>query len=124
MDRKIMIIDDDFAFANYASLLIESLGLQAVLVHDATKALPLAKDIQPAVILTDASMPGKTGVELIRELKAEPATASIPILLCSITNERSEFQEAFRLGAMDFLPKPLRRDELKARLDEALRPKK
>lgn len=120
MARKVLIVDDDYSFANFARILLETLQYQTVTCFESTKAVETAKSERPDVILIDESMPGISGTEVIRRLKAEPATAKIPVLLCSITRDRSEISDALSLGALDYIPKPLNLTELQARLAEAL----
>lgn len=117
---KILVIDDDYSFAAFAKLLIDSGGYEAIISLDSEEGIALAKTENPRAILLDAGMPGVSGCEAIQRLKADPCTRKIPIILCSITQQKSEISQALQLGALHFLPKPLNPGELKARLDEAV----
>lgn len=120
MAANILIVDDNYSFAEYAKMLIENLGHSATICFESDKALETARTEMPDLILVDASMPDVSGLEVIQQLKSDAQTAKIPILLCSMTKERSEVREALTAGAMDFLPKPLNREELRTRISDAL----
>lgn len=121
---KVLVVDDDYSFASYTKLLLDTFGYESTLVFEGKKAVAAAKAEKPHVILCDASLPDLNGIEIIKALKADPETAKIPILMCSITRQKSELNEGFSAGALDFIPKPLDRLELKARIDEVLSLKK
>jgi len=118
---KVLIVDDEYSFANYAKMILESAGFEVVTLLEGHKARETAASEKPNVILLDMHMRDITGTEAIRDLKADPSTARIPIILCSITKSRSEVQGALDEGAVDFLPKPLKLDELKRGIERALK---
>jgi len=117
---KILIVDDEYSFAEFAKILLESRGYEATVCLDSTEALRTASVQQPRLILMDASMPEFDGIDAIRGLKADAATRAIPIILCSVTKNRREVQEAMDCGAVDFIPKPFRAEQFHAQIARAL----
>ncbi|MGH8705339.1 MAG: response regulator, partial [Burkholderiales bacterium] len=84
---------------------------------DGTKAL-LAAAIspQPDVILLDVEMPGVSGFEVCKALKANPATAAIPVIFLTGKGESRDEMQGFALGAVDYVTKPINAAVLKARV--------
>ena len=80
----ILVVDDDPAIVEVLRCLLHDAGYEVATVDDGA-ALPLAHERQPRVILLDILMPGMDGVEVSRRLRADPATAPIPIIALSAT---------------------------------------
>ncbi|MCO6417951.1 diguanylate cyclase [Siccirubricoccus sp. KC 17139] len=83
---------------------------------DPAKAVEVAKSVRPTVILQDLVMPGVTGLDLVREYRADPATRDIPVIMLSMREEAATKSDAFTAGANDYLVKLPDRLELVARL--------
>ncbi|MBI4422440.1 MAG: hybrid sensor histidine kinase/response regulator [Elusimicrobia bacterium] len=105
--RRILVADDEPQFAQFARLLLEEAGFAVTVAADGEKALAAAGAERPDGILLDVQMPKLEGLEVLRRLKADPATAGIPVILCSASRDASQLRDAFKLGAADFLLKPL-----------------
>jgi two-component system chemotaxis family response regulator WspR len=83
---------------------------------DPTKALAIAKEVRPTVILQDLVMPGVNGLDLVRDYRKDPLTRDIPVIVLSTKEEPTIKSEAFSLGANDYLVKLPDRLELIARI--------
>jgi CheY-like chemotaxis protein len=79
---------------------------------DALRGLQLASELQPAVILMDAALPGLSGWDAIKRLKSDPATASIPVLMLTGHVLGDAKERAIAVGASGFIAKPCLPDEL------------
>jgi signal transduction histidine kinase len=90
-------------------------------VVDGEEALAAAAAEAPDLVVTDVSMPRIDGIELVRRLRATPATREIPILVVTARGEPSEVLDGFDAGADDYLLKPFHGRELLARIDVQLR---
>ncbi|MCU0672005.1 MAG: ATP-binding protein [Myxococcota bacterium] len=90
-------------------------------VVDGEEALAAAAAEPPDLVVTDVSMPRIDGIELVRRLRATPATREIPILVVTARGEPSEVLDGFDAGADDYLLKPFHGRELLARIDVQLR---
>jgi CheY-like chemotaxis protein len=119
----IFAVDDDPTMRVLLSALLGRLVDPAkVAVHvfeDAASALVAAVAAPPAILFTDLQMPGMGGLELCRRLKADPATAAVPLVAVSGTQLR---EEALAAGCALFLPKPIRARDLAAVLAPFLGP--
>lgn len=105
----VLVIDDDDATLQLVEDYLSSAGYRVSVLSSAVQALEYAVRLQPAVILTDVMLPDVDGWELLRQLKADPASAHIPVIVMSILDKKTT---AFYLGAVDFLIKPLSQQAL------------
>ena len=99
----VLVVDDDAAILDFVRAALEDTGYR-VYTAVGGEALPVARDRQPALILLDIQMPGMDGIEVSRRLRADPATAPIPIVAMS-AQERLLAAGA-RLQVNDRQPKP------------------
>lgn len=122
---RLFIVDDSLAFRTYLESLLRGSGHDGVVSFDSAEAcleaLGRAGARPPDLILMDCIMPGMGGLGGTRRLKADPATADIPVIMITVSNDDENLAEAFAAGAMDYILKPPRRPELLARVDSALR---
>lgn len=113
---KVMVVDDQPLSLLLTVDLIRYQGYEVIEVSDSRQALRVAFEQQPDVILADIVMPEVNGLELTKNLKLEPHTQSIPILLMSVTPESSVRDEALKVGAEDVILKPLEHTQLYPKL--------
>jgi CheY-like chemotaxis protein len=107
----LLIEDYDDAREMYAECL-EYNGLRVIAAADAVRGLRLAEEHKPAVILMDAALPGLSGWDAIKELKTNPATRHIPVLMLTGHVLGDARERALAAGADGFLSKPCLPDEL------------
>jgi len=110
-NKAIIAVDDEPDIRTLVCFCLKSSGDFEVLeAKSGEEAITLAVAHQPALIIMDVRMPGMGGIEACRRLKANPATASIPVIFLSAWH--SEEQAALEAGGMAFLLKPFNPDEL------------
>lgn len=113
----VLLVDDQIIVAEAMRRALHSeLDMEFHYCQDCTKALEIAKHIQPTVILQDLIMPGVDGLDLVKEYRADRQTSSIPIIVLSAKEEATVKSEAFRVGANDYLVKLPEPVELIARI--------
>ena len=95
-------------------------GLTVISVDNPKRALEIAAQQQPDLILLDVMMPGIDGYEVCRRLKADPITADIPIIFVSAMDDTADKVLGLNLGAVDYMTKPLDARELRTRVAVAL----
>ncbi|HJW33524.1 MAG TPA: hybrid sensor histidine kinase/response regulator [Holophagaceae bacterium] len=114
--QMVLVIDDA---ADNLSLVAETLtrrGYQVQVATSGPEGLALAREALPGLVLLDITMPGMDGFEVCRALKADPQFAAVPVIFMSGREEVVDKTRAFDLGAVDYLQRPFRIDELALRV--------
>ncbi len=105
-ERTVLVIDDDPNALDLLGRTLQGAGVRVVTASDGQEALRLAKTLQPTAITLDVIMPGMDGWEVLRELKLDPETRDIPVIMVTMTDDR---EMGYALGATEFLTKPIER---------------
>ncbi|MBF6330431.1 SpoIIE family protein phosphatase [Nocardia transvalensis] len=111
-NRALVLIADDNADMRHHLDRILSTRWDTLLAADGESALRAVRERRPDVIVTDVMMPGLTGFEFVTALRADPVSASIPVLMLSARAGSESASEGFAHGADDYLPKPFASQEL------------
>ncbi len=105
----ILSIDDDPQVISLYDRFLKTHGFEVIPLSDPLYAVQRAKEIKPFAITLDVMMPQKDGWQVLKELKQDPETRDIPILICSILQEE---EKGYNLGASEYLVKPFLQDDL------------
>ncbi len=112
--KLVLCVDDDEGVIKLFRRYLSQQGYQVAGLTDAAEVVEEAKRLQPYAITLDVMMPQMDGWQVIRDLKDEPETAHIPVVMCTIVSEE---EKGMSLGASDYLVKPIMEQELVAALD-------
>lgn len=121
---RILIVDDIEANRALLSRLLAPEGHTVDVARDGSEAMQLVAERLPDLVLLDVMMPGLTGFEVCRELKRNPATRLIPVVLITGLQETRDRIDGLNAGADDFITKPFNLHELRARVQSLLRLKR
>lgn len=111
----ILVVEDDNATAELLTLHLTQTGYKVAHAFNGEEAVEKAKTLKPFAITLDVMLPKKDGWEVLQELKSDPKTSEIPVIIHSIVDNKDL---AFALGATDYLLKPLDKDALLTKLEE------
>ena len=115
---EIFVVDDDPAVRDTLSMVLSAGGYEVICFADGAALLSVARSRTPACILLDVHIPGKSGLDILKELHGEDYPA--PIFMISGQGDIAMAVSAIKNGALDFIEKPFRGSEIVACLDEAI----
>jgi cyclic di-GMP phosphodiesterase len=121
MSGKILIVDDESAARTALETLLRREGFEVRDANDGASALTECAEFRPDLILLDILMPGMSGFEVCRRIKATPETRLTPVVLITGLSATEDRIEGINAGADDFLSKPIDINELLARTRSLLR---
>jgi len=117
----VLIIDDDDDLRALLVLAMRRAGLETIQAANGADALAILSQRPVSVVVCDLRMPGVSGLEVVREIRRHPETATLPVLLMTGSGDADTVIEGLEAGADDFLAKPVRLEELIARVRAHLR---
>ena len=115
---EIFVVDDDPAVRETLSVVLSAGGYEVICFADGAALLAVARTRTPSCILLDVHIPGKSGLDILKELHGEDYPA--PIFMISGQGDIAMAVTAIKSGALDFIEKPFRGSEIVARLEEAI----
>ena len=118
---RILVVDDTPANVKLLVDVLQAKGYEAASAVNGEDALTSIAAEPPDLVLLDIMMPGLSGYEVCARLRADPATALLPVVLCTSLDPQQERIKGIEAGADDFITKPINRQELFARVKSLLR---
>ncbi len=119
--NRILIVDDNAANRELLEAHLLGLDCEMDFAEDGTQTLDKVASFQPDLILLDVMMPRLSGFEVCKQLKGDPKTSSIMVLMVTALNELGDIERAVDAGTNDFLSKPVSRVELLKRVENMLK---
>jgi DNA-binding response OmpR family regulator len=110
----VLIADDDPTIRLILMLNLDAEGMQVEMTGDGAEVVGLARRVHPDVAVLDVMLPGADGCSVLRDLRADPRTADIPVVLLSARTSDDEIWEGWRAGADSYVTKPFDIGELLA----------
>jgi two-component system, sensor histidine kinase and response regulator len=120
VDRReatLLIVDDKPQNLRLISDFLAEQGFELMLTRSGAQALEKIQREMPDLVLLDVTMPEMDGFEVCRRLKLDPRTASVPVIFMTALDDTAHKVQGFRLGAVDYITKPIQREELLARIE-------
>jgi CheY-like chemotaxis protein len=115
---KILVVDDDKRLTHLLQLVFESRGVSVTVANSGQQALECLKGELPEVILLDLVMPGMSGLDVCKQIQANPRTARIPIIVFTAKSSEEAQEDLMQAGAAEYLTKPIRPSALIKRIRE------
>src|SRR4051812_12368066 len=117
---EIFIVDGDGASAAQLAAVLRDAGYGVRVGSSEARALAAIQSSPPDLVMVDASMPSIDGVELCHRLKGDALTQEMPVVFLSAVDDASTKVRAFKAGAVDYVTKPYRSEEIIARVENQL----
>lgn len=118
MSKNILVVDDVKMNRKLVKgLLAKAMPeLEILEAQDGYKALEILSIDEINVVILDIMMPGMNGIEVLEEMKANPRTKHIPVIMCSAIHESESIERALKAGALDYFTKPLSEEDMRINL--------
>ena len=115
---KVLVVDDDAALSEMLGIVLRNEGFDSRVVSSGDRALAEVRDYRPDVILLDLMLPGKDGIDVCREIRAE---SGVPIVMLTAKSDTVDIVVGLESGADDYIVKPFKPKELVARIRARVR---
>jgi len=120
MAEKILVVDDDVETLRLVGLMLQRQGYQIITASNGSQAITLTNSESPDLIVLDIMMPDLDGYEVTREIRSNPRTSHIPILMFTAKSQVDDKVIGYEMGADDYLTKPIHPMELVAHVRSLL----
>jgi DNA-binding response OmpR family regulator len=120
MTQSILVVDDDPDTLTLIGLTLQRRGFEVFKAQSGSQALGLLAHDMPDLIVLDVMMPQMDGYEVCREIKADPRTAHLPVVMLTAKAQTASQLDGFRAGAIDYITKPVHPQELITRIQAVL----
>jgi two-component system alkaline phosphatase synthesis response regulator PhoP len=120
MAKKILVIEDDPAISRLVDYTLRHEGYEVVTAANGLEGIRKARNEAPDLVILDVMLPGMDGFEICHQLRSEPDTASILILMFSAKAQEIDKNTGLKVGADDYLPKPAAPAEIVGRVAKLL----
>ena len=117
---RILVADDDVDIRELVEFKLSTMGHDIVAVGDGAAAIDACMAEKPDLAVLDVMMPGVSGLDAIRAIRAEPHLADLPVILLTARAQESDVETGFDSGADDYITKPFSPRELAARVEALL----
>jgi CheY-like chemotaxis protein len=118
---KLLIADDHQQNCELLEAYLASEDYEIAFAYDGAETLEQVRRFGPDLILLDIMMPKLSGYEVCEQVKGDPKTRNVPILIVTALDEKNDIEKAVQAGCDDFLTKPVNQLELKTRVRSLLR---
>lgn len=124
MKYKILVVEDNKDTLSILTTLFDTVGYTVLTAADGLEAIRMASQERPSLILLDLMIPKKNGIDVCREIKSDPKTKEIPILILTAKGDRLSREQGLAAGAAGYFTKPLDPGAILQKIMEQLSPVK
>lgn len=118
--RQVLLIEDEANIAEALRFILSRDGWSVSVIADGDAALAEVARLRPDLVILDSMLPGKSGMEILTALRADPASTDLPILMLTAKGQLRDRDAATCAGASAFMTKPFDNSEIRAKVRELL----
>jgi DNA-binding response OmpR family regulator len=118
--KTVLVVDDEQDIRDLVRFRLEHDGYRVITATDGEAGLSLARAERPDLCVLDVMMPKRSGLEVLAELRQDPATAAMRVILLTARGQDADVDRGFELGAHDYMTKPFSPKELRRRVNAQL----
>lgn len=111
MDKRILIVEDNTLVQEVYTSALQTLDCDVVAAENGDEAMAYAREETPDLIIMDIMLPGVSGLDLVRRMKADAALRDVPIIVVTTKAAAGDQREIHEAGADGYLPKPIKVDQ-------------
>ena len=112
MNKKVLVVDDEETIRKFVKIQLGKEGYDVKEAADGEQAMILLNKIQFDVLICDIMMPNKNGWEVLKEVRLNPETSEIPVIVLTAKNEDDDMFKGYELGATYYITKPFTKSQL------------
>lgn len=118
--RHVLLIEDEANIAEALRFILSRDGWQVSVISEGAAALAAVAGSKPDLVILDLMLPGLSGLEILQSLRADPATAALPVLMLTAKGQGRDRDAAERAGVSAFMTKPFDNSEIRAKVRDLL----
>lgn len=118
--KTVLLVDDSPTARMIESLLLKQKGYRLLEAHDGAEGVDVARREAPDLILMDVSMPKLDGFQALEQIRSDPKTTAIPVIMITTRAELEHVQRGYEAGCSEYLTKPINGAELLQRVEKYL----
>jgi CheY-like chemotaxis protein len=117
--KKILVIDDNSDIRDLIQFIFEKAGLQVIHGADGESGLVKLKSNRPHLVLLDATMPGLSGLEVLKAIRQNPdkELSRVPVMMLTANSAEEDIAQAYELGASSYIVKPFKKEKILTEVD-------
>ena len=119
-NKKIVVVDDSILNLRIIEKYLGNNYIEIIKCSDSQKALDIIKQELPDLVLLDIHMPNLTGIDLLKQMRQDTLLSFIPVIFVTASEEKVHLQLAYNLGTVDYIHKPIVKEELIAKVQNYL----
>jgi len=112
MNKKVLVVDDEETIRKFVKIQLGKEGYEVKEAADGEQALVLLKKIRFDALICDIMMPNKNGWEVLNEVRSNPETSEIPVIVLTAKDEDDDMFKGYQLGAAYYITKPFTKSQL------------
>lgn len=114
MTARVLLIEDEPNISEAIRFILSRDGCDVTALADGLDAMRVVQELQPDVVILDLMLPGRSGLEILSDLRADPVTQGLPVLMLTAKGHGRDREAAERAGVSLFMTKPFSNDDMRA----------